>query len=289
MFSSKLRKKSVTMVLAASLVVALMAVDAGSAFAALSGTLKVGGSTTVQPLAQLLANNFHKANPKVTVTVAGGGSGIGISGAKDGTWNIGMSSNVLSDANKTTDGLVGTTMAKDALSFVVNPKQKVKALTIAQLKKIWTGQLTNWKQIGGANHKIDVCGRAAGSGTGDFVNKSVFGDPDMKAPWTGSTAPTLVSTLKTYASNGDLKNAVVADQYAIGYVGMAYATSKVRALKVNGSLPTRANAKAGKYPLVRNLWWVTKGAATGLSKSFIDYSLGSKGQALVNQLYMSLK
>jgi phosphate transport system substrate-binding protein len=256
---------------------------------ALSGSLKIGGSTTVQPLAQLLANKFHAANPAVSLTVAGGGSGIGISGAKDGTWNIGMSSNVLSATNTGADGLVGTAMAKDALSFVVNPKNKVKALTLAQLKKIWTGQITNWKQVGGVNHKIDVTGRAAGSGTGDFVNKSVFGDPDMKAPWTGSTSPTLVSTLKTYNSNGDLRNAVAADQYAVGYVGMAYATSKVRALKVNGQLPTRANAKAGKYPLVRQLFWVTKGNPAGLSKSFIDYSKSSTGQALVNQLYMSLK
>ena len=286
MIFSKLRKRSVAAVVASAVVISLVA-GATPAFA-LSGTLKVGGSTTVQPLAQLLANKFHAANPAVTVTVAGGGSGIGISGALDGTWNIGMSSNVLS-ADNISSGLVGTTMAKDALSFVVNPKQKVKALTIAQLKRIWTGQITNWHQIGGVNHKIVVCGRAAGSGTGDFVNKSVFGDPDGKAPWTGSTSPTLVTTLKVYNSNGDLRNAVAADKYSIGYVGMAYATSKVRALKVNGSLPTRANAKAGKYPLVRYLWWVTKGAPAGLSKSFIDYSLSSKGQAYVNQLYMSLK
>jgi phosphate transport system substrate-binding protein len=248
----------------------------------------VGGSTTVQPLAQLLANNFHASNTGVSVTVAGGGSGVGISGALDGTWNIGMSSNNLS-ATDIGHGLVPTAMAKDAVCFIVNPKNTVKALTIAQCKQIWTGKITNWSQLGGKNQKIDVCGRAAGSGTGDFVNKSVFGDPDGKAPWTGGTSPTLVKTLKTYDSNGSLRNAVAADPYAIGYVGMAYATSKVRAIKMNGYLPTRLNARSGKYPLVRSLWWVTKGAPTGLAKSFIDYSLSTKGQALANQLYMSLK
>ena len=285
-FRKKFMHRSAQALIAASLSVAMLAGSAGSALA-LSGSIKLGGSTTVQPLAQLLANEYHKANPGVSVTVAGGGSGVGINGALDGTWNVGMSSNTLSQANVDA-GLVGTAMAKDALTFVVNPKNKVKALTIAQVKKIWTGQITNWKQIGGVNHKIDVCGRAAGSGTGDFANKNVFGDPDMKAPWTGSASPTLVSTLKTYNSNGELRNAVAGDKYAIGYVGMAYATSKVRGIKLNGYLATRANAKSGKYPIVRFLWWVTKGAPTGLGKSFIDYSLSSKGQALVNKLYMSL-
>jgi phosphate transport system substrate-binding protein len=287
-FSKKFVQRSMQVAVAASLSVAMIAGSTGSAFAGLSGSLKLGGSTTVQPLAQLLANQFHKVNPGVNVTVAGGGSGVGIDGTTAGTWNIGMSSNTLSQANLDS-GLVGTTMAKDAVTFVVNPKNKVKALTIAQCKKIWTGKITNWKQLGGVSHKIDVYGRAAGSGTGDFVNKNVFGDADGKAPWTGSTSPTLVSTLKTYGSNGELRNAVAGDKYAIGYVGMAYATSKVRGIKLNGYLATRANAKAGKYPIVRNLWWVTKGAPTGLSKSFIDYSLSSGGQALVNKLYMSLK
>jgi phosphate transport system substrate-binding protein len=283
MFGPKFKRSAVTVGLAAVLVVGSVA----PAFA-LSGTLKLGGSTTVQPLAQLLANAFHTANKSVSVTVAGGGSGVGISGALDGTWNVGMSSNNLSQANLDS-GLVPTTMAKDALTVVVNKNQKVKSLTYAQLKKIWTGAYTNWKQVGGVNHKIDVVGRAAGSGTGDYWNKNVMGDADGKKPWTGSTSPTLVSTIKTYDSNGELRNAVAADQYAIGYVGMAYATSKVRGIKFNGYLATRANSKSGKYPLVRNLWWVTKGNPSGLSKSFIDYSLSSKGQALVNKLYMSLK
>jgi len=284
--SKKFTRRSLQVAIAACLSVAMIAGPASSAFA-LSGTIKLGGSTTVQPLAQLLANQFHKINPSVSVSVAGGGSGVGINGALDGTWNVGMSSNNLSSDNLAA-GLVGTAMAKDAVTFVVNPNNKVKALTITQIKKIWTGKITNWKQVGGVSHKIDVCGRAAGSGTGDFVNKNVFGDANMKAPWTGSTSPTLVSTLKTYNSNGELRNGVAGDKYAIGYVGMAYATSKVRGIKLNGYLATRANAKAGKYPIVRSLWWVTKGAPTGLGKSFIDYSLTKNGQSLVNKLYMAL-
>ena len=273
--SKMFKKRAATVVLTLALATSLVAGSAMEASAALSGTLKVGGSTTVQPLAQLLANNFHKINKGVTITVEGGGSGVGLSKTLDGTFGLGMSSNVLG-ATDISNGLVGTAMARDALTFIVNPSNKVKALTGAQLKQIWTGQITNWNQLGGINHKIDVCGRAAGSGTGDFVNKTIFG------------SPTLVSTLKTYDSNGLLKAAVASDKNAIGYVGMAYATSKVRGLKVNGVLPTRANAKAGLYPYVRKLWWVTLGSPTGLAQAFINYSLTSKGQAAANSLYMSL-
>lgn len=265
-----IKKTMMMMGTSLTLVSALVAGVSGTASAAtLSGTLKIGGSTTVQPLAQLMANAFHKANKGVTITVAGGGSGVGRSGALDGTWNIGMSSSDFSDA-----GLVGTKVARDALTFVVNPSNKVKALTKAQLKDIWTGKITNWNQVGGASAKITVMGRAAGSGTGDYVNKDIFG------------SPTLVSTLKTYDSNGLLKAAVVKDKNAIGYVGMAYATSKVRGVIVNGVVPSRGNALNGKYPFVRNLWWATKGAPTGLSATFINWSISSKGQALANTLYL---
>ena len=288
MFSRKHMNVWARAVAATSLAAVLVASSAVPAFASLSGSLKLGGSTTVQPLAQLLANAFHTANKNVDITVAGGGSGVGISGALDGTWNIGMSSNTLAQANLDS-GLVPTAMAKDALTVVVNKKNKIKKLTFNQCKGIWTGSITNWKQVGGVDHKIDVTGRAAGSGTGDYWNKNVMGDSDGKSPWTGGTSPTLVSTIKTYDSNGELRNAVASDKYAVGYVGMAYATSKVRGIKFNGYLATRSNAKSGKYKLVRKLWWVSNGDPSGLAKSFINYSLSTKGQALVNKLYMSLK
>ena len=287
MLSSKFKSGVVALTLAAALAIA----PAAPAFAALSGSLKVGGSTTVAPLAQSLANNFagrSGVNKHVTITVYSVGSGNGINGAQNGTYGLGMSSNALSDKNLS-DGLVPTAMARDALSVVVNKSNKVKALTWAQCKGIWTGSITNWKQVGGVNHKIDVTGRAAGSGTGDFWNQNILTDADGKAPWTKTGNATLVSTISTYNSNGELRNDVASDKYAIGYVGMAYVTGNVRAVKFNGYLPNRTNAKSGKYPIVRLLYWVTLGQPTGLAKSFIAYSLSSKGQALCNKLYLSLK
>ena len=287
MLSSKFKSGVVALTLAAALAIA----PAAPAFAALSGSLKVGGSTTIAPLAQLLANNFagkNGVNKHVTVTVYSVGSGNGINGTQSGIYGLGMSSNTLSQANLDA-GLVPVAMARDALSVIVNKNNKVKALTWAQCKGIWTGSITNWKQVGGVNHKIDVTGRAAGSGTGDFWNQNVLTDANGKAPWVKTGNATLVSTISTYNSNGELRNDVATDKYAIGYVGMAYVTGNVRAVKFNGYLPTRTNAKAGKYPVVRFLYWLTLGQPTGLAKSFETYSLSSKGQALCNKLYMSLK
>jgi phosphate transport system substrate-binding protein len=270
--SKSFKKRAAAVAVTFALATSMVGMSAGDALA-VSGNLKIGGSSTVGPLAQLMVNTFKASNKGFTASVTINSSGLGRSGAMDGTYNIGMSS-----ASWTSPaGLYPTQVARDALTFVVNPSNKVKKLTKTQLKQIWTGQISNWKQVGGANHKIDVCGRAAGSGTGDYVNKDIFG------------SPTLVGTIKTYNTNGDLKNAVVKDKYAVGYVGMAYAASKVRGLAVNGVAPTRANAKAGKYPFVRPLFWCTNGAPTGLSKSFIDWSVGSKGQAVANKLYMSNK
>jgi phosphate transport system substrate-binding protein len=274
------KKRTAAFVLTLALAVSLVFGGTAQAFA-LSGALKIDGSTTVQPLAQLLANNFHTANPAVTISVAGGGSGVGVTDALSGAVNIGMSSSVVSVTDQQ-NGAYPTAMAKDAVCVIVNPNNPVRSLTLQQVKDIYTGRITNWRQIASTapNAAIIVCGRAAGSGTADFMASAVFGKTTR-----------LVTTMKTYSSSGLLRNAVKANQYAIGYVGMAYADTSVRACKLNGFLPTRLNARAGIYPLVRNLFWVTKGAPKSgtLAKSFIDYSLSAAGQAQVNRLYMSLK
>jgi phosphate transport system substrate-binding protein len=270
-----LKKRSMV---GAALALALVAGSVAPALAAgLSGSITLGGSTTVQPLAQLWANNFKKINKGVTITVAGGGSGVGVSGAGS-TFTIGMSSGAPGSQSGQA-ALTNIKVARDALTFVVNPSNKVKVLTLTQLKAIWTGKITDWSQVGGAKGKINVYGRAAGSGTGDYVNKTTFGNP------------ALVSTLKTYDSNGLLKAAVAKDKNSIGYVGMAYATSKVRGIQLNGVVASRTNAKSGKYPLVRFLYFLTKPGTPvpAVATAFINYCLSTAGQAAANALYISLK
>jgi phosphate transport system substrate-binding protein len=271
-FSKENVKRSVAVI---ALTGTLVAGSVSPAFAGLSGTLKIGGSSTLAPLAQVWQKAFNAINKGVKITIATNDSGTGRTGAGNGTYDLGMSSSTVS----TPANVKGTACARDALTFITNSTNKVKSLTKAQLISIWKGQITNWKQVGGADAKIVVCGRAAGSGTGDYVNKDLFG------------SPALVSTLKTYATNGTLKNAVVANKNAIGYVGMSYATSKVRGLYINGVAPTRTNAKSGRYSFVRQLFWVTRTdqATSTNAAAFIAYSLSSKGQAAANTIYMSLR
>jgi phosphate transport system substrate-binding protein len=247
-----------------------------TASAALVGNLKLSGSTTVLPVAQLLANKFHASNPSVKITVAGGGSGVGMADIAAGRVNIGMSSSNLTSA-QLAKGLVPYAIARDALTIVVNPGNPVKKLTSAQVKAIYTGKITNWKQVGGPNAKILPAGRDGASGTFDYFSKSIL------------LGARQGSQVKTYNSNGLVRNFVKANKYGIGYVGMAYVNSTVKALVLDNTAPTRANAMAGKYRYVRKLWFVTKGKAKGLALTFINYTLSAAGQKIVTTEYLPAK
>ena len=243
---------------------------------ALVGNLKLSGSTTVQPTAQDLANAFHRSNPSVNITVAGGGSGIGIKDVEAGRVNIGMSSSVVGAADLA-KGCVPYKIARDALTIIVNPGNPVKKLTSAQVKAIYTGKITNWKQVGGPNAAILAAGRDGASGTFSYFSSSILGGARQS------------SKVKTYNANGLVRNFVKANKYGIGYVGMAYVNSSVKALILDGTLPTRANAMAGKYRYVRWLFFVTKSTAKGLSLIFINYTLSKAGQAVVSKDYLPVK
>lgn len=247
---------------------------------ALSGTLTLGGSSTVTPVAQLLRTAFVKKNPSVKITISESNSGQGRSDAASGRVMVGMSSSDLTAADKA-KGLIGTALARDALSLVVNPKNTKRNLTFAQVQGIFAGKITNWKQVGGANAAILVYGRVPGSGTYDFF-KAQFMTPNKLS---------FGSKVKQLGTNGLVRNAVASNRYAIGYVSMAYINSTVAGVSIGGVAPTRANAISGKYRFVRKLWWVTKGApkANSLEKAFIDYSLTTAGQNLVATEYLKIK
>jgi phosphate transport system substrate-binding protein len=273
-FSKSAIKRGVTVF---ALSAALVAGSAGSAFAyTAKSNLWIGGSTTIAPLATLLQNAYHKSYPKVTFkAVASVGSGAGISGTKNGTYDIGMSSNALASSDLAT--LNQYAIGRDAVTFITSTKNKVKNLTKTQLVNIYKGTIANWKDVGGANAKINVYGRAAGSGTAEYVNKNIFG------------SVLLTSALKTKTSSQLIKNAVAADPNGIGYVGMSFATGTVRGLSIGGVAPTRTNAVAGKYPFVRQLFLLTtKSGFTGANAEFINWTLGSKGQTIVGSIYIKL-
>jgi phosphate transport system substrate-binding protein len=232
----------------------------------LSGSVSVGGSTTVQPLAQALADAFQKKHPDVGVTVAGGGTAAGIKGANEGTFDIGAASR---DLKSSEPALITHLLAKDGIGIITSPGNSVTGLTKAQVVGIFKGTITNWKDVGGPNHSIDVFVRESGSGTRAAFQELVMGSENI-------TSSALQQT-----SSGAIKQAVHGDSYAIGFESLAYVDSSIKALDIDGVAATQENAKDGTYPIVRPLYFLTKEQPTGLVKDFIDFCLSAEGQQIV--------
>lgn len=247
---------------AAIMVASLVAPNAAFATAI---SLKITGSTTLQPLTQMWATGYKRANPGSRITVAGGGSGTGKKDASSGKADIGMSS---TDYSSSLGSLHQTKVARDAVVIVVNPKNPVKNLTAAQVKAIYTGSITNWKQVGGPNKAIVLCGRTGASGTYDFFKSKILSGSRQSR------------RTKMYASNGMVRTAVTRNKYAVGYISIAYVNRRVRAVKIDGVTPSRGNALSGAYPYVRYLYFLTNGTPDSQEQAFINYCLSSAGQRM---------
>jgi phosphate transport system substrate-binding protein len=237
----------------------------------LSGTVTEGGSTTVQPLAEALAKAFQAKNSGVTITTGGGGTGAGITGANDGTLDIGAASR---DLKSTEPPLVKFLLAKDALAIITKSDNPVVSLglTKAQVVSIFNGNYTYWSEVDPSlpHQRVTVYVRESGSGTRDGFQTLVMGSENI-------TTSAIVAT-----SSGAMKQQVGADSYGIGFESMAYVTGgAIKALTIDGMVATQENAKDGTYTLVRPLYFLTKEQPTGLVKDFIDYCLGPEGQKVV--------
>lgn len=230
----------------------------------LSGSVKIGGSTTVLPIAQAGAEEFMAKNPKVKIEVQGTGSSEGVKGVTDGTLDIGNSSRELKPEET---GLTDHKVAIDVLAVVVNTGNKVTGLTDAEVKDILTGKIKNWKAVGGADLAIQVIGRDEASGTRDYVQKEIIGK-DAK----------FVADALAMPGTGQLKAAVAQTKGAIGYMSVGQADETVKVLKVDGVQPTPETVKSEKYKYSRYLHMFTKGEAKGLTKSFIDFVLSKEFQ-----------
>lgn len=257
------------------LVVAL-ATAAAIGFAALSGTVNIAGSTSVQPLTEELAQAFMKQNSGVKIFVQGGGSGAGIKSAMTGTADIGASSRELTSDEK---GLLHeTVIARDGIAIVVNKANPVSNLTLAQLQKIYTGEYTNWNQVGGPNMKIVVVNREAGSGTRGAFEELVLGKLT-------NTSNSLVQ-----ASTGAAQQTVAITKEAIAYISLgSLNTQTVKALNIDGVACSEATIKAGSYKIQRPFILLTKSQPTGLVKAFLDYILSPEGQKIVAQDFLTVK
>jgi phosphate transport system substrate-binding protein len=246
----------------------------GSSTSTLSGTITEAGSTTVQPLAEEVAAAFMAKYPDVKVIIQGGGSGVGVKSAADGTVDIGAASRELTAEEKNM-GIVEYVLAKDGIAIVANPSQTVSNLTKAQVKDIFSGKITNWSEVGGADKAINVVAREEGSGTRAAFEEMVMGKDAV-----------ITATAILQPSNGAVRTTVAGDPDAIAFLSFGYLDSSVKAFSIGGIAATEANAKNGTYPIIRPLLFLTKGQPTGLTKAFIDFTLSPEGQAIVAKDYI---
>ena len=233
----------------------------------LSGTLSMNGSTSMEKVIKADNGAFMEKNKGVTVNLNLTGSGTGIKEASEGKCDIGNSSRKLKDEEA--EKLDATVVGLDGIALVVNPANKLEDITLEDLAKVYSGEITNWKELGGDDKSIVVIGREDGSGTRDGFESIVMGDKEPKY------AQELEST-------GSVINAVATTDGAIGYASLANVDETVKALKIGGIEATEENVKSGAYEVQRPFICATlKGSDNKLVKAYLDFILSEEGQALV--------
>lgn len=236
---------------------------------ALSGTIKVMGSTSVQPYATELSDSFTLKYPKAQVLVSGGGSSVGIKSAQDRTAVIGLSSRELTQAEKDS-GLKEIVIAIDGIVVIVNKDNGVSNLSKAQISDIFAGIVTNWKDVGGKDAPITVVTREAASGTRTAFQELVMGKVNI------------TEMAVTQGSTGGISQTVSGNKNAIGYVSFGSLDDTVKAVNVDGVTPSVATIKDKSYKIQRPFLYVTKGEVTDpVAKAFIEYTQSKEGQNIL--------
>lgn len=244
---------------------------------------RIKGSDTVLPLSQKEAEDYMKKNPSATVTVTGGGSGVGISALFAGTTDIAQSSRKIKfdekqKLQKSGKIIKEVIIAYDAMAIVIHPSNKVSQLTREQLEGIFTGKITNWKEVGGEDLKIIPYARETSSGTYEFFKESVLKNRNYK------------NGIMSMPATGAIIQSVSQTKGAIGYVGLAYLNKNVKAVNVSYdkgqtfSAPTVTNAQTGVYPIVRPLYFYYIVKDEKLVSPFIDFILSAEGQKIVSEI-----
>lgn len=246
-------------------------------------TITVKGSDTLLILGQRWAEVYMSQNPGVVIQVTGGGSGVGIASLINGSTDICEASRPIkpSEIDKLKERFnttgVEIPVARDGISIYLNEENRVSELTLAQLKGIYTGKITNWKELGGEDAKIVLYGRENSSGTYVYFKENVLTGADF------------ASQTQTLPGTAAIVNAVGKDKYGIGYGGAAYAKG-VKYCKVKkdvqtpGYEPTLENIKNGKYPISRYLYWYVRNKPTGEIKKLVDFVLSEQGQQIVSKV-----
>ena len=234
------------------------------------GTVATDGSTSMEKVIGALGESFMEANKGTTFTYNPTGSGSGIQAVSEGRCDIGLSSRALKDDEKAS-GLKETTLALDGIAIIVNPQNPVKDLSLEQIAKIYTGEITNWKDVGGEDAEIVRIGREAGSGTRDGF-ESITDTKDA------------CQYRQELTSTGDVITTVSQNPNAIGYASLASIKDSVKALTVNGVAPTEATVKDGTYLVQRPFVLVTKEgvALSETAQKFFDFATSADAASIIS-------
>ncbi|MBP1749511.1 MAG: phosphate binding protein [Deltaproteobacteria bacterium] len=228
--------------------------------------ITIAGSTSVMPFTEKLAEHFMIDNKDATVDVQGGGSTAGVQATINRTVDIGMSSRELKENEKILNRII---ICYDGIAVIVHRDNPVTVLTLDQIRRIFSGSISNWQQLGWVNRKIDAVSREEGSGT-----RGAFEDLIMKGKEIDDA--TMVQD-----SNGSVKEVVATDPYAIGYMSMGLVDKKVKPVAINDINPSINTIKSGNYKIVRPFLYLTNGQPNKNTGKFIDYVLSRDGQHIL--------
>ena len=254
---------------------ACLAVFAADAAAAAKEEILITGSTTVLPVMQKAGEAFMAANPDISLAISGGGSGTGIKALNEKLCQVAMSSRDIKDSELAEGKAAGvnavrTSIAVDALIPVTHPENPLKNLSVEQLRDIYAGKITNWKDVGGKEGAIVVVSRDSASGTFE-----IFSEYIMKKE-------KVLSAALLQSSNGGVVQAVANNRRAIGYIGFGYLDASLKKINVNGVEATQETALSRAWPISRELYIFTDGAPAGPVKKLVEFLLDpQKGQKIV--------
>ena len=237
----------------------------------LSGVVNTNGSTSMEKVMQVLIEAFKEQQPNVTVNYTGSGSGAGVTSAIDGTADLGLASRALKSEEEE-KGAQANIVALDGVAIVVNPENTVDDLTVDQIAQIFKGEITNWKDLGGADEEIAVYGREAGSGTRGAFEELVGVEDACKY-------------LNEYSSTGDVIGNVASNPSAIGYASLSAVGDNVKAVKVNGVECSEATVQDGTYEIQRPFVMITKDGTqlSDAAQAFLDFAMSADAASLIAQ------
>ena len=237
----------------------------------LSGVVNTNGSTSMEKVMQVLIEAFQEQQPNVTVNYTGSGSGAGVTSAIDGTADLGLASRALKSEEEG-KGAQAHIVALDGVAIVVNPENTVEDLTVDQIAQIFKGEITNWKDLGGADEEIAVYGREAGSGTRGAFEELVSVEDACKY-------------LNEYSSTGDVIGNVASNPSAIGYASLSAVSDNVKAVKVSGVDCTEATVQDGTYEIQRPFVMITKDGTqlSDAAQAFLDFAMSADAASLIAQ------